>query len=116
MSQKSEIKCITPACMDAIAKYGERYHGVYLRDASHYVQYGWMPDALAQCDRCGGHTNGTVWKHVCKNCKKEVELGQLTGLFVPHSCPECHKRLEDEQRARGAICSGCKKPMCWCCC
>ena len=26
---KSEIRCETPRCMEAIVKYGENYHGVY---------------------------------------------------------------------------------------
>ena len=109
---KVEIRCATTRCVNDVAQHGEHYHDVH----SVRTPPVFMVDATAMCERCGGHTNGTDWKHVCKSCGKEVQPGELTGLFVPHLCVTCEKRKADEQIARGAVCRGCSKPFARCCC
>jgi hypothetical protein len=81
---KIELRCVTAKCADAIAKYGDHYHGVHsVEKAPAHVQ-----DATALCERCGGYHNGTEWKHVCKICKATVEAGSLLGFFVAHRCKD----------------------------
>jgi hypothetical protein len=113
MTINKNIRCETEKCINAIVKYGEQYHRVH--DAYEYPPL-FMPDAIAVCEQCGGHTNGKEWSHVCKGCGKTVNPGELVGLFVPHLCKEClNKAIENDKRA-GRICRMCHEPYCLCCC
>jgi DNA-directed RNA polymerase subunit RPC12/RpoP len=109
---KIDLRCATPECIDAIAKYGEHYHSVHSKDSA--PQH--VPDATAVCERCGGYHNGTEWKHVCKVCNKEVEPGQLRGLFVPHRCAECDAKVVAQQQTSGNVCRSCNTVRSYCCC
>jgi len=109
---KSKIRCTTEKCIEAVEKYGENYHGVHVVDNPP----DFMPDAIAKCERCGGFTNGTEWKHVCKICDVNVEPGKLTGLFVPHRCGDCDKKIVAEEKAKGKICRLCNEVYSRCCC
>ena len=115
MSEKSEIKCTTQRCRDSIAKYGERYHRVYDRGDDR-GKPSFMPDAIAQCEGCGGYTNGTTWKHTCQKCGKDVDPGQLTGLFVPHLCHDCERTIAEKEKTSGNVCLMCRQPRSRCCC
>lgn len=107
-----DTRCKTARCVADIEKYGERYHGVHaLRSPSSI-----MPDAVACCERCGGHTNGSDWKHACKKCGKDVQPGELVGFFVPHRCVECDAKVVADEIARGAVCSSCGSVHSYCCC
>lgn len=116
MADKSEIRCPTPRCAQAFAADSQRGHRVYVRQPEHSPEPRYLPGTVAECEGCGGHTDGQVWRHRCCKCSQDVAPGLLTGLFVPHSCRPCHAALEADQRAKGQICSGCRKPSCWCCC
>lgn len=109
---KSEIRCATERCASDIAKYGENYHGVHELGSPP----DFMPEAVAKCERCGGYTNGEDWKHVCQNCGKNVEPGELLGLFVPHRCRECDAQIVAQERAAGRTCGRCRQVMSYCCC
>ena len=108
---KVDIRCKTPRCIGDIAKYGENYHEVHAEKAPDF-----MPDAVAKCGRCGGYTNGTDWKHVCKMCGKEMQPGELVGWFVPHRCSECDAKVVAEDKAKGRICGRCHQVISYCCC
>lgn len=112
--ERSEIRCATERCKNEVAQYGEHYHSVYLLFIESPPSF--MPDAIASCQRCGGYTNGTDWKHVCKRCGKGVEQGTLTGLFVPHRCKECQKAVVAEQTASNQRCLRCGKVVANCYC
>lgn len=76
-----------------------------------------MKNAIALCESCGTYIDGKgVWKSVCAVCKKEVDIGGLRGLFVPHLCPTCLGVLIEKQKKEGKVCSLCKQPYCLCCC
>jgi hypothetical protein len=104
MSHKSETRCATAKCIKAIQQYGEHYHSVYPRDEG------------CQCERCGGKFDGTAWLHKCKQCGTEVEPGELTGLFVPHSCKACMEKVVEQQTRAGKVCGRCKTVFAFCCC
>jgi hypothetical protein len=109
---KIELRCATPKCADAIAKYGELYHNVHsIEKAPEHV-----PDSTARCERCGGYHNGTEWKHVCKMCKAPVEAGELVGYFVAHRCKACDVKVVAAEKARGAWCNRCNNTFSYCCC
>jgi len=109
MSELSSVRCITPRCIETIAKYGERYHLVYVREGA--------PDgATHQCTHCGAKSIAGVWESRCKHCKALVPAGELVGLFVPHACRTCQDQIRAEQRATGNVCGRCKKPSCDCYC
>ena len=78
-------------------EYGENYHDVYDREGHSF------------CQRCGGEYRNGKWTHQCKACKKIVNPGELTGLFVPHSCPECHKKQIESDIKNGNACRMCGK-------
>jgi hypothetical protein len=109
---KIDLRCATTECVSSIAKYGEHYHSVHAVDKAP----AHSPDATARCERCGGHHNGTEWKHVCKMCGITVESGALRGFFVPHRCAECDAKVVAADRARGAICRRCNEVHSYCCC
>lgn len=112
MKLKSDIRCKTEKCIAVIAKYGEHYHGVNtVTDAPEFAQ-----DAVAKCERCGGYTNGTEWKHVCQMCGKEVKPGELVGFFVPHRCHECDTKIVVNEKAGVKVCGRCGKVHAYCCC
>ena len=75
-----------------------------------------MPTATAHCESCGGYTDGITWKHVCQKCNKEVQPGELCGLFVPHLCKECEQAKADSDRRSGNVCRICRQPRSRCCC
>lgn len=106
--EKSQYRCPTPRCVEDIAKGGERYHSVYDGRTK--------DDYVAKCERCGGKFDGAVWQHKCGACGKQVEPGGLVGLFVPHSCPDCHHKAVEAEVARGAVCSQCHQAFSNCCC
>lgn len=107
MIEKSNIRCETPSCINAIQKYGEIYHRVY----SHTTN-----GADACCEQCGAVHYPDGWKSVCEKCKRDVLPGELVGLFVPHLCKECEKAVADEDVKRGNICGMCREPRSRCCC
>lgn len=109
MAEKSTVRCITPRCVEVIATHGERYHSVYTGD---YLG----GNATHHCTHCGARSVDGVWESRCRKCQKLVEPGTLTGLFVPHSCPECHQKRREADKARSAICRRCGQPFCDCCC
>lgn len=112
-TNKSNIRCETPKCINTIKKHGEQYHRVY----DTYVHTpDFMPDAIARCENCGGYTNGIIWKHVCNTCGKEVEPGKLVGLFVPHLCQECLNEAIERDMQSGNVCTVCHQPRSLCCC
>jgi hypothetical protein len=92
-------ECPTPSCVEMAEKYGGRVTD---------TQYHKNPT----CECCGGQRVDSQWKHTCKKCGKNVEPGQLGGLFVPHLCPDClaHRRATDVK------CSRCRQPDIDCCC
>ena len=53
-------------------------------------------------------------KLVCKHCKTAVD--ELYGLFEPHACKPCMKKIRQECIETGDICLMCKKPRCDCYC
>ena len=112
----SKIRCVTPKCIKVIKEHGEQYHKVY--DKSKYVNIPtYIPkEAIAQCQFCGGYTDGTTWWHTCQECKKIVNPGELTGLFVPHVCEECSIILTQKERKSGKVCSMCRQVYRNCCC
>lgn len=109
---KIDLRCATAKCADAIAKYGEHYHGVH----GVTTPPAQVPDATAMCERCGGYHNGTEWRHVCKVCKADVEPGALFGFFVPHRCKACDEAVVAQQKASGNICRRCNTVSAYCCC
>ncbi len=113
--QKSEIKCPTPSCAGYVERYGESYQNVYPLSQS-ATPPAFLPDAIAQCQSCGGYTNGSEWKHVCRKCSAEVEPGALVGLFVPSRCVPCDEVLVAEEKAKGRTCIGCGKVSSRCYC
>lgn len=109
---KSNLRCPTPACVDAIARYGEHYHGVTDKGDAQ------PPDGIvASCERCGGTTtDGINWIHQCAKCGTVVEPGALLGFFVPHRCKTCDEKIVAEQRAAGQLCRRCNTVIAYCCC
>lgn len=105
---KLAIKCPSPDCM---ARQSKR-----IAHSTAGAPPVFMPDAIAQCEWCGGYTNGTDWKHVCKHCGKEVAAGELKGFFVPHRCAECDAAIVAKQRAEGDVCGLCGSVRSYCCC
>ena len=112
MVQTSNIRCPTPRCVNTIEKYGEQYHRVH--DQSSVPDH--LSGTIARCEGCGGYWDGEKWIHKCWTCKTDVTPGGLTGLFVPHVCTDCNKKVVDDERARGAICRRCNQVDSWCCC
>ena len=106
---KSKIRCATPSCIKAIKEHGEDYHRVYeprfLSD-----------DYEAKCERCGGIFKDSKWQHICSYCGKEVEPGELRGLFVPHGCADCIKEIAEAERKSGQVCRMCGKVYSQCYC
>lgn len=114
MSEVSKIhRCETPRCMESIEKYGEQYHMVYDR-----MNSTWVPEGLiAKCSRCGGVMREEgVWEHKCKKCGKDVEPGELIGLFVPHVCHVCENKVVETEIKIGNVCRMCRQPWSRCCC
>lgn len=109
MTTPSEVRCVTPQCVEVIAKYGEHYHRVYDRDNR-------GKDATQTCEGCGARRIGGAWQSTCKKCGKAVDAGALTGLFVPHLCAECLNQARENDRRRGAICRMCGSAYVDCCC
>lgn len=106
-------RCETPRCVENVEKYGDRYHRVFERATSNWVPEG----CIAKCERCGGVMREEgVWEHKCGSCGIDVEPGALVGLFVPHTCKECHDKHVDQDRKSGRICRMCGKPYSLCCC
>ena len=112
MTGNSAIRCATPRCIKDIADWGEHYHDVH--DSNH--EKSLYPTATANCNRCGGHTDGTTWWHKCKMCGKDVEPGTLKGFFVPHRCKECDEKVIANDKATGNICTLCHTVRSYCCC
>lgn len=111
MSKVSEtIFCQNPHCVDYTKRYGNK---VYERKDSNWVPSGY----IAKCERCGGNLkeDGT-WEYNCVKCKKNVPMGELHGLFVPHLCLECHNAETEDHIRRGSICGMCRQPRNLCCC
>ena len=108
MSEKSSVRCETPRCIETIAKYGENYHMVYVREFE-----GRPSD---ECEYCGSARRDGKWASRCRQCGADVPAGQLVGLFVPHSCSACLEKERSAQIQRGAVCRGCKQAFCDCCC
>lgn len=103
MSEKSEIVCVTPSCVEYQAKYN--YPGrVYDRDG------------YSQCENCGGKLIAGTWIHKCKQCGVDVAPGKLTGLFVPHSCGACMQKVYEREKASGHVCRMCNSVFSKCCC
>lgn len=107
------VCCPTPCCRE---RFGDN-------PADHtfmnYNRYGFLPgrpDLHALCDHCGGHTDGVVSVHDCRDCGKSVAPGELVGLFIPSRCKECQQLAVDKQRASGDICGICQSPRLECCC
>ena len=111
---KSDIRCPTPRCTGYIEKYGERYHRVVTVGLGGPPKF--MPDATDLCEGCGGYTNGSEWKHVCRVCGAEVEPGDLVGFFVPSRCKSCDDEIVAKEKAEGRVCSRCKTVFSYCCC
>ena len=109
---KSNIECITPSCVNAVKKYGEQYHRV----CETYLEKDKNDGFIALCQNCGGLFDGKVWKHECRHCHKELHAGELTGLFVPHSCKTCNEKTVAEQKRAGHVCRRCRQVYAWCCC
>jgi hypothetical protein len=108
MSEKSSVLCVTPRCVEVIAKYGAHYHSVYDRDGTDGVTH--------QCEHCGAKSINGAWESRCTHCGKLVEPSKLVGLFVPHSCPECQEKRRQQEIAAGRICRRCQQPYLDCCC
>ena len=115
MGNLSQIRCTTPRCIDSITKYGNQYHRVYDFNTP-LNKPKVMPTAIAHCESCGGYTDGTTWKHVCEKCGKDVQSGELCGLFVPHLCRECEQAIADKDKRTGNICLKCRVVRSRCCC
>lgn len=107
-------KCITDRCRQNLEKYGEVYDRVGILKFEEPPEF--MPDAIAKCQFCGGYTNGTIWVHVCFACNKEMQPGELVGLFVPHLCPDCERSAAEKQITNREVCGICRQPYIRCCC
>lgn len=107
MSEEKEKlpECPAAYCLQGqVARYGQRV----FRSSYH----GNKPT----CQWCGGVWDGERWVHQCHACKKPLEAGQLVGLFVPHQCRDCEKKIADAERAAGNVCLMCNKPRSRCYC
>lgn len=111
---KSETRCPTVKCKEAIEKWGAHYHSVH--DIPPEAAPSHTPEAVALCERCGGYSNGKEWRHICKMCGTTVEPGQLKGFFVPHRCAACDEKVVSKERAEGKICRLCNSVYAYCCC
>lgn len=114
---KSDIRCQNQSCKDSIAAWGENHHGVHVVDYDvPHLKNVTTNKIIAMCERCGGHFDGENWFYVCKSCGKQVEPGNLMGLFVPHRCQDCDTKLVEEQKRNGDYCHNCKSVIAYCCC
>jgi hypothetical protein len=95
-----KLKCPTQRCIDMILQYGERHNRV----------------SGNRCESCGGIFKDGKWEHKCVTCKKEVNPGELTGLFVPHLCISCKEVLFKKERESGQVCSMCRQVYSNCYC
>ena len=102
-----DIRCISYSCAKRTTK---RVHSLWLPAPK------FMPDAIACCEFCGGYTNGKIWKYVCNKCGSDVASGELVGLFVPHLCRDCLKKIVEEQSRVGDVCGMCRQVRVNCCC
>lgn len=102
---KSETRCQTPHCLDAIAQYGENYHMVHDQK-----------DGTNLCEKCGGIKRDGVWIHRCSKCGADEKPGMLGGLFVPHMCRPCTNSLYESEKKSGNVCGMCRSPRSFCCC
>ena len=97
------LQCNTPECSSRIFPWGREPHN-YIKHARHV------------CESCGGVYDGETWQHVCAHCGRNVQPGELTGLFVPHNCVECERKITEQNIRNGNICGLCRQPRNKCCC
>lgn len=100
---KSEVRCETQRCIEAIEKYGAHYHSVHEQK-----------NGTQLCARCGAIRKDGVWGKTCEECKQPTD--ELFGLFVPHRCKACNDKLRDQQQRAGNECTMCHRLRMECCC
>jgi hypothetical protein len=114
--RESTITCPSAHCVATHEKYK---HDKYVAVGKVYDLDSapkWAPRAIAMCECCGSYFDGQTWKAICIRCQKEVQPGEKTGLFWPHSCKECNEKQIAEEKARGAVCNTCRNTFSWCYC
>lgn len=82
--------CPVPKCRELnhrLAANGSHDCTIYSTDG---LKIG-HPEAIYYCVSCGGYWNGKEWKHICRDCRKEVPPGELVAYksSVPNICGEC---------------------------
>lgn len=71
---------------------------------------------IAICQLCGGtKIDNEDWQWLCKTCNKQVEPGELKGLFIPHSCQSCLDEMIVNDKKNGRVCrNGHPYTLCYC--
>lgn len=104
MIEKSDERC--PFCQEYEDKGGYESK-VYL---AYLDQYHGHP----HCTRCGAFLVDGEWFKECVTCGERVD--ELCGLFVPHNCEECQRKVVEAERRAGRVCTRCRMVYSECCC
>jgi hypothetical protein len=107
-------ECPNPKCIADHKRWpkGNHIHVPGVSESS----WNAVPGSIARCYNCGGYWDGQKWTHKCGKCLKEVGQNDLRGMWVPHSCEPCESADIEAQKARGAICSRCRRVSSYCYC
>lgn len=107
-------ECPNPKCIADHKRWPPGNH-IHVPEV-HESSSGHIPGAIARCGNCGGYWDGQKWIHRCLKCKKDVGPDDLRGMWVPHSCEPCENADIAAQKARGDICSRCRRVRSYCYC